>query len=158
NHPGVINLGDLDMWTFTATQGDSISLSIGLVNPNATLRPFIRLRNPNGVEVGSAASLLLAQINITAAVTGTYTVVVASGAAVPQGTGSYLITLAKTPGNFVVDPGDDGGPMTNGHNHTGVINLGDLDMWTFTANQGDAISLSIGVIDPNATLRPFIRL
>src|SRR5262249_16637146 len=158
NHTGVINLGDLDMWTFTANQGDAISLSIGVIDPNATLRPFIRLRNPSGVEVGSAAGLLIAQINLTAPVGGTYTVLVASGAAVPQGTGSYLLTLAQTPTVFVVDPGDEGGPMINGENHSGTIVLGDLDMWTFTANQGDSVSLSIGVIDPNASLRPFIRL
>src|SRR5262245_26979555 len=158
NHPGVISLGDLDMWTFTASQGDSISLSVGVVDTAASLRPFIRLRDPNGVEVSAAASTLLAQVNVTAALAGTYTVVIASGAAVPQGTGSYVLTLAQTPENFVVDNGDEGGPMTNGHNHPGVINLGDLDMWTFTANQGDSISLSIGVVNPNATLRPFIRL
>src|SRR5262245_16437154 len=158
NHAGAIFLGDLDMWTFTANQGDAISLSIGVVDTNATLRPFIRLRNPNGVEVASDANVLLAQINITAAQTGTYTVLVASGAAVPQGIGSYILTLAQTPASFIVPPGDEGGPMTNGANHAGQITLGDLDQWTFTANQGDSISLSIGVVDPNATLRPFIRL
>jgi hypothetical protein len=157
NHPGVITLGDLDQWTFTAAQGDSLSLSIGLVDPGATLRPFIRLRNPNGVEIGSAASTLLAQINVTAPQTGLYTVVIASALSFPQGTGSYVITLAKTPGTFIVSPGDEGGAMTNGANHAGVINLGDLDMWTFSAAQGDSISLSIGVVG-SPSLRPFIRL
>ena len=156
NHSGVITLGDLDMWTFNANQGDSISLSIGVVG-SPTLRPFIRLRNPNGVEVGSAQNLLIAQINITAPLTGLYTVVVASGFSLPQGTGSYVLTLAQTPEPFVVSGGDEGGPMINGANHSGVITLGDLDMWTFNAKQGDSISLSIGVVG-TPTLRPFIRL
>src|SRR5262249_11978803 len=123
NHPGAIFLGDLDMWTFTATQGDSVSLSVGVVDVNASLRPFIRLRDPNGVEVGSAQSTLIAQINITVATTGTYTLVIGSGFGVPQGTGSYLLTMAKTPGAFVVPPGDDGGPTGNG-THPGAVHLG----------------------------------
>src|SRR5262249_18946470 len=107
---------------------------------------------------GSDANVLIAQIDIVAAKTGTYTVVVASGAGVPQGTGSYVLTLAKAPGAFTVSPGDDGGTMDKGDNHAGAVALGDLDMWTFTANQGDSIALDIGVIDPNASLRPFLRL
>jgi hypothetical protein len=156
NHTCVINLGDLDMWTFSATQGDSISLSMGVVG-SPTLRPFLRLRDPFGVEVGSNAQLTIAQIDVTAAQTGLYTVVVASGFSLPTGTGSYVLTLAKTPGAFTVSPGDEGGPMTNGANHAGVINLGDLDLWTFTATQGDSISLSMGVVG-SPRLRPFIRL
>jgi hypothetical protein len=144
------------MWTVTAAQGDAISLSMGVVG-SPTLRPFIRLLNPQGVEVGSAQGFTIAQINVTAAQAGLYTVVVASGLSVPQGTGSYLLTLAKTPGTFIVPAGDEGGPMTNGTSHPGAIHLGDLDQWTFTATQGHALSLSMGLVG-SPTLRPFLRL
>ena len=34
--------------------------------------------------------------------------------------------------------------MTNGGNYDGTITLGDLDMFTFTANKGDSINLRLG--------------
>ena len=155
NHAGAINLGDLDMWTFTANAGDSISLSVGVVG-SPTLRPFMRLMNPLGVEVGTNASVLLAQIDVTAAQPGLYTVLIASGFSVPQGTGSYLLTLAKTPGGFIVPAGDDGGLTTNG-SHPGAIHLG---TWTSgrSSRLRGASSRSAWLWSGTPTLRPFIRL
>ena len=40
-------------------------------------------------------------------------------------------------------PGDDGGGLTNGAIHTGTIVVGDIDRWTFGANVGETISMSI---------------
>ena len=40
--------------------------------------------------------------------------------------------------------GDEGGAMTNGGNYDGTITLGDLDLYTFTANTGDSINLRLG--------------
>jgi Bacterial Ig domain len=162
NHPGVIHLGDLDQWTFSAAQGDRISVSIGEVFPGETdpgFNPWIRLRGPNGTELGSIQAALATRLDVTAPLSGTYTVVVASFTVAP--TGNYLLTLAKSPGAFVVPDGDEGGPMTNGANHPGVIHLGDLDQWTFDAAQGDAISVSIGEVFPGETdpgFNPWIRL
>src|SRR5262245_64695509 len=36
-------------------------------------------------------------------------------------TAQYRLTLAKVPGTVTVPVDDEGGPMTNGVNHTGVI-------------------------------------
>ena len=70
--------------------------------------------------------------------------------------GRYLLTLVKAPDTFEVPPGDEGGPITAGANHPGVIAIGDLDPWTFTANKNDAILLNIGEpilseVDPGST-------
>src|SRR5262249_22551216 len=141
----------------SATSGDSILLSVAVVG-TPTLRPSITLLNPSSVNIGSNAGVTLAQVNVTASATGTYTLQVASGLGVPPGTGSYLVMFVRVPGTFVLPAGDDGGQMVNGANHSGSIFLGDLDVWTFDANQGDAVSLSIGKVDTNASLRPFMRL
>ena len=36
--------------------------------------------------------------------------------------------------------------MTNGGSYPGTISLGDLDMWSFTANTGDNIVLRLGTV------------
>ena len=109
---------------FTASQNDFISLSIGEVlpgGPDPGFVPWIRLQNPMGVQIGSNSGALVGQINVTAPLTGTYTVLVASNDSFNDATGSYRLTLAKAPGTFVVPAGDQGGAMTNGANHPGHI-------------------------------------
>ena len=79
----------------------------------------------------------------------------------PSHIDNYILTLSKTNATLTVPNDDQGGPMTNGANHTGSIYVGDLDTWTFTATLGDYIALSIGEtlqseIDP--LFVPWIRL
>src|SRR2546426_275612 len=53
-HAGTIYLGDLDQWSFTATQGDYIALSMGEVAPvSAGFPPPIRLVSPTRVLLGN---------------------------------------------------------------------------------------------------------
>src|SRR5213078_4274906 len=161
---GTIYLGDLDTWTFTATQGDYIALSMGAVAPmSARFAPWIRLVSPTGVLLGnSATGTGASDVAATAPTSGTYTVIVGSltgfgGAS--DGTGSYLLTLAQGPGAVEVSAGDEGGPMTDGATNAGTIYLGDLDTWTFTATQGQVVTLSMGTVAPaSAHFAPWIRL
>src|SRR5204863_5641430 len=54
---GNIYQGDLDTWTFTATQGDYIALSMGAVAPiSAHFAPWIRLVSPTGALLGNSAT------------------------------------------------------------------------------------------------------
>src|SRR5262245_30825121 len=93
NHTGAISAaGEIDVWTFTASQGDYIALSIGEIlppGPDPGFVPWIRLRNPNGVEIGSSAGALVGQINVTAPLSGTYTVLVASNDSFNDALGDY---------------------------------------------------------------------
>src|SRR5207302_1899706 len=55
--------------------------------------PWIRLRSPDGAQLGSSFGTLAAYINVSSApLTGTYTVLVATGDAGGTGTGTYRIT------------------------------------------------------------------
>ncbi|NOT44078.1 MAG: hypothetical protein HOP14_05680, partial [Acidobacteria bacterium] len=159
NHSGAIHLGDLDQWTFTANAGDAIALSIGEVSGDAVFSPWLRLRAPNGSQLGNDVGTV-AQLNVLAPAAGVYTVLVGTntGGGNVTGTGTYGLTLALTPAAFVVPADDEGGPLTNGQNYPGVIHLGDLDQWTFTANAGDAIALSIGEVSGDAVFSPWLRL
>ena len=166
NHAGVITVGDLDGWTFTAAKDDYITLSVGEIlqsEIDPLFVPWIRLLGPNGDVLGSAQGALAAQIAVTAPLTGLYTVVVSDSAISrePSHTDNYVLTMVKTNAALTVPNGDQGGPMTNGANHAGVITVGDMDGWTFTAAKDDFIALSIGETLQSETdplFVPWIRL
>src|SRR5437870_241776 len=137
--------GDLDTWTFTATQGDYIALSVGTeTQATAHFAPWIRLASPTGVLLGNSSTQTGASnVAATAPTSGTYTVIIGSYlGGFYDGTGSYLLTLAQGPGAVEVSTGDQGGPMTNGATNAPTRRPSDLDTWTFTATQGDYIALS----------------
>jgi hypothetical protein len=149
------------MWTFTASQGSAISVSIGEVGAtdNAPFVPWIRLRAPNGAQIGTHDNYQAAQINILSAPqTGTYTVVVASSDGPHIGTGDYLLTIANSPAVYVVPAGDEGGAMLNGVAHQGAIHRADLDQWKFDAVRGATLTVSIGEVGDNPLFVPWIRL
>jgi len=161
-HTGEIVQGDLDVWTFTATAGDRIGVHIGQIAETDLFRPWIRLWSPAGAELGSEAGDDAAAIffgNIIAPTTGTYMVLVASfDFPTFDGEGTYRLTMAHTPGPITVSAGDQGGPMSNGAMYTGEIVQGDLDVWTFTANAGERITVHVGKISETDTFPPWIRL
>ncbi len=170
NHVGRIELGDLDQWTFTANQGESLVVEIGEIAvgsgvPDPNFYPWIRLYGPTGVQIGgdSFYGAAVAQVATTAPLTGTYTVLVAAGYPNYAAAGDYRLVLAQVPGTPVVDEGDHGGRLANGVNHDGRIEVGDLDQWTFTANQGESLVVSVGerVVGPGVPdpgFYPWIRL
>jgi hypothetical protein len=147
-HPGVIGIGDIDAWTFQALQNDGINLSIGevIAGVDPDFVPWIRLRGPDGVVVSHDWSSKNVRLDVRAPLTGTYTVVIEINTRNQSGPGNYVLTLVKTPGPYIVSPGDEGGLLINGATHTGVIGIGDIDAWTFQAAQNEGINLSIGEV------------
>ncbi len=97
-HTGEIVKGDLDVWTFTAVAGERIGVHIGEITDTADFRPWIRLWAPNGVVLASTSGTDAAVIDgIAAPVNGTYLVLVGSFDSGFDGTGTYRLTLGKTP-------------------------------------------------------------
>src|SRR5437667_59304 len=139
--------GDLDTWTFTATQGDYIALSVGTVTQTtAHFAPWIRLVSPNGVLLGNSSTQTGASnIAATAPTSGSYTVIIGSYVGgFYDGTGSYRLTLAQGPGAVEVSTGDEGGPMTNGATNAGSIYHCFPTRRSSDLTQGDYIALSVG--------------
>jgi hypothetical protein len=93
-----------------------------------------------------------------APVNGTHLVVVGSAGGGFTGSGTYRLSLAKTPGAVTVSAGDEGGPLTNGGVLAGTIARGDLDSWTFFATAGDRIDVHISQLTEADDFRPWIRL
>jgi hypothetical protein len=68
NHYGRITLGDLDMWSFSASAGDSLTVSLGEVadNSNGSFVPSITLIRPDGIWGPSANNYRAAQVSLRA--------------------------------------------------------------------------------------------
>jgi hypothetical protein len=96
--------------------------------------------------------------DVIAPVTGTYLVLVASFDSGFDGTGTYRLTLAKTPGPITVSGGDQGGDLPSGATRSGEIVRGDLDVWTLTIAAGQRISVQISETADTADFRPWIRV
>ncbi|OED42627.1 hypothetical protein AB833_05800 [Chromatiales bacterium (ex Bugula neritina AB1)] len=157
---GVLTLGDIDTYTFSANKGDTISLQAvdTGTGENGGISPYIHLYNPDGSRVSrtsdsSVASLLDVEMKHT----GTYTVQLSHlfgyyGSA--DEFGPYTIHFAKAPG------ANEGGRLTSQSPKNGVLTLGDIDTYTFSANKGDTISLQ--AVDTgtgeNGGISPYIHL
>jgi hypothetical protein len=157
-HTGTLLPGDLDVWTFNANSGDSIVARIGTITVTNVFNPWIRIYGPNGKLLDSGVGSVAGEVAVTATNSGTFIIVAGDGNGVISGSGDYRLTLVKTGDPVVISAGDDGGPMTNAVMHTGTLQPGDLDAWTFDASSGDGIVLRIGGITSTNSFTPWIRL
>src|SRR5215471_12051543 len=119
--PGTLAANTTNSYTFNATNGDSLVLRVGA----PVINPRLVLLNPASVVIGLAGSGVSgaheAYLPVSATNTGTFTVQVSS--IVAGGSGTYVLRLAKIPGNFVVSPGDEGGALANGTSNSGTNSL-----------------------------------
>ena len=78
---GTIGIGDLDAWTFTATNGDSVVLRAGALSGGIYFEPWLRVYGPDGRLVRSAdpGNIVAVEVALTATNSGTFTVLVGDG-------------------------------------------------------------------------------
>jgi len=138
---GMLEVGNLDLWSFTANAGENIILRFA----STRFRGQVELFGSDGASLiwnsdeGSPSDVRI-PVSRSFAVTnaGTFTVVVSGR---DQGaTGSYQLSLAQPSKPWIVPPGKEGGPLANGVN-IGTLALGGLDFWSFTARAGENIIL-----------------
>jgi hypothetical protein len=146
-------------WTFTATAGERLVLRVATFTSTNSFNAWMRLYGPDGVLLDSASSSVsVDEIAITAVQSGTYTVLIGDGIGSGNsfaGTGRYGLQLLQFPGAFVV--ADDGGALTNGVNHDGLIHFGDLDAWTFIGCRGDRVTLQVSTLTVTNSFSPWMR-
>ena len=146
NHPGTIDLADMDPWTFTANSGATVLLRLGTTGFNGSLS----LYGPDGALLASALNAADRRIAYSTTNSGTFTVVVSSFP--NNGIGTYVLHYFQIPGAFIVPAGDQGGAMSGSPSYTGNIDLADEDVWTFTACKGDRIVLQLNTTNFNGLL------
>jgi hypothetical protein len=146
---------EVDEWTFSAAVGERIAVHVGEIVDDNDLRPWLRLLGPGDVLLGNTSGVAASVLDdVVAPSAGTYRIQVASFDSGFDGTGTYRLTMTKTPGPITVSAGDQGGPLTNGGLHDGEILTGEVDVWTFTATAGERLAVHIGEIADASDLRP----
>jgi hypothetical protein len=156
---GNISVGGMEVWNFAASEGDSIVVRMGELVPNSTLTPYLRLLGPEGALLARYGSGgVAAEVSVRATNSGTFTVIAADLTAFFTGSGTYRLKLGMTAGPLFILPTDEGGALTNGWMHTGTIDIGDMDVWTFHAEAGQNIVVRMGELVANSTLTPYLRL
>jgi uncharacterized repeat protein (TIGR01451 family) len=152
----ILVTNETDSWTFSANAGDAIVVRVGEVNTALAFTPRIQLLDPSSAVLATATGTSAAEITTNAPSSGTYTVRVSDNAGTQ--TNSYRLTLAKSGSSVTVSPGDTGGPLTNGSYNVGVIDVGDLDVWSFTASVGESIVVRAGRLSGSAFFGPALRM
>lgn len=156
---GDVTIGGIELWNFDALAGDSIVVRMGKLIPNATLTPYLRIFGPEGSLLSAyGASSVAAEVSTRATNSGTFTVMAADVTSFYTGKGTYRIKLGKTGSPIVVAPNDEGGPLTNGWDHVGNIDAGDLDVWSFDAVTNESFVIRMGESVANSSLTPFLRV
>jgi hypothetical protein len=59
---------------------------------------------------------------------------------------------------FEVSDGDEGGAIKQNESQHGVIELGDIDMWSFWSDKGANISIKVVDTSQNGELTPLLKL
>ena len=129
-------LGDLDVWTVSADEGNTIISRLG-----TEFSPAIRIYGPDGNLVASKfgnGGDRTADLTVEAITSGIHTVIV-SGRFSQEG--DYALTLVSIPKSFSTPAGDQGGLLTPDNRTQGDLFLGDLDFWRFPVVQGDRVMI-----------------
>lgn len=133
-HSDQIELGDLDSYTFFAELGDFVYSRVS----GPTFSPGFKIIRPDGLplQVDSSAASFVAPM------TGIYTLILGDWSSNDRGTGPYNLYFARAPG------ANEEGMLVYGGTRNAYISRADIDSFTFKAQTGDSITIS--VLDGNS--------
>ena len=136
---GAIGIADLDLWTFKANTGDSMSLQLSKLSGDSSFAPQLDLYSPNGTLLNSFFASTTATLTNVAPSLGTYTVI-ARTHNLPY-VGTYQVRLDKF-------PPDGGATLTLGSsvtNHFGAS--GDRAYFVVEVPPGGHLHLTLDDLD-----------
>jgi hypothetical protein len=157
-HTATVLTGDLDLWTFTASNGENFVIRIGLITDTNQFWPALRLYGPDGALLRSGISDFAAEVTMRATNSGAFLVIVGDGNSGLHGSGDYRLTLGKTGGNPQTSLGDEGGFLVAEVNPEGTITVGDLDVFAFTICKGEDLNLQVDELTDGGQFFPGLRL
>ena len=132
--------GEMDVFTFSAKKGDSVT--IDLARTTTAYLPTIDVFSPSGRMVYDGFRDGYASFDVLMNAfteTGTYTVIVKAGTA--GGSGSYNMSFVQVPATHTLPVGE--GALTSGVTFAGAITTADIDVYTFQAVPGNAVTLNL---------------
>jgi trimeric autotransporter adhesin len=162
---GLIDKGDLDGYTFDANAGDIVSILMGTVtdysggsSSSSIFTPQVELIEPDGIRTSvynsysTTASINAKKLRLS----GRYLIITRAGSG--NYAAEYSLCLMKNPGTVVNEPGDDTVQILPGQYKTGLIDKGDLDGYTFNANAGDVVNISMYLSSNNSDFVPKVEM
>ena len=154
---GQIVRGDLDVFTFQADAGDSVVFALTDLDSASSTAPFLRIYGPDGAVVASESDFDGVDLDFTAPSGGTYYALVRESNS--DNAMDYRVALSVFPGPQADDVLDnDGGTLVSGGRVAGQIDRGDLDAFTFTADPGDSVVVTLADLDSATSTVPFLRI
>jgi len=96
NYTGSLVRGDLDQWSFQATAGDAVSLTLSEAGANTTFVLRLRVHGPDGSSLGDTFGDTFAQLTFKAPLTGGYTILVSRWDSA-DGIGQYTLGYRAWP-------------------------------------------------------------
>lgn len=142
--------GEIDIYTFTANVGDHIEIRMADTGIGSPLTVHFELFGPfGGSAIATGHSYIVGQIGLTLSETGTYRI---EAQCAFGNTGPYDLYFTKVPG------ANEHGLLTNDSVQHGMFDMGDLDTYTFVANEGDHIKLRMADTSADGLLQPQIEL
>nr|WP_321401316.1 hypothetical protein [uncultured Desulfobacter sp.] len=145
-----IDLGDLDTYTFEGGDNQRVLIRMAKTSEDETLYPNLELFDPTGTRLAQQMNASVAGINYTLETDGIYTIVASDYRKTE--TGSYKIYFAQVPG------ANEHGELSNYDVRSESIDLGDLDTFTFMADDGDNVELYVTDVSESETLYPRIEI
>jgi lysophospholipase L1-like esterase len=153
-YSGDVELGDLDTFSFTGSANEEVLLSVAdTASADNFLLPIMRVYGPNGAHVVNSSSYSsVNKINLKLPSSGTYTVMVEDSSVNRQANhvGSYDL-------HFVQKGANEHGVLVNGATASHVIDLGDLDSFSFAGLAGEKINLVVSDTS-NTALTPAVAI
>lgn len=153
---GELYPGDVDVWTFDAAPGDNLIVRAGEKSLLADIRPMVRLVGPNGDVLAEQAGFDGVELTAKATMSGRHLIWVSG--LFPGAAGTYWLSQVRIPSTQTVSAGDEGGTLRNGETRQASLNPGDVDVWTFTGSPDQRILVRVGEVQPQADIRPHVRL
>ena len=89
---GVIELGDIDMWSFWSDKGANISIKVVDTSQNGELTPLLKLYDPDGLLVTTSNDSNAIELNYVTVKNGHYGLMIQDGHGDGEGIGSYSIS------------------------------------------------------------------
>ncbi|MEJ2682452.1 MAG: PKD domain-containing protein [Gammaproteobacteria bacterium] len=132
-----IEVGDLDTYRISATQGEEFSLTLVDQELGAFI-PEITVFGPDGNFIRRGFGATVASIvNLAAPTSGDYTILVRDISSGNANAGDYELQYVKAP------QANEHGELPNASSVTERIEVGDLDTYRISATQGEVFSLTL---------------
>lgn len=147
---GSFSAGDLDVFTFSASTGEGLLISIS--DDSSVLEPECTLYAPDGTQLSTDWGYEGATISHTATQNGGYFLVARDHDGDHMGNYGITIVCAKA----AQSADGDAGALVSGKTRSASLVAGDLDAFTISANTGDGLVIS--VTESGTTIDPELHV